>query len=100
MSFLLGPLNQFAQIAQYNGAEIQVSYYPSLVTGKDNVYMIRAKMEILSAKSGLKLNDVCNTKIDRPIQAGDTFFCDINTNVQVPSSSLNGGVLTIDAIYE
>ncbi|MBR5239636.1 MAG: S-layer homology domain-containing protein [Clostridia bacterium] len=100
MSFLLGPINEMAKIAQYNGAEIQVSYYPSLVVRNNNVYVIRAKMEILSAKDGLKLNDVCNTKIDRPIKAGDTFFCDINTNVQVPSTALNGGVLTIDAIYE
>ncbi len=100
MAFLLTPLNEMAQIAEYNGAKIQISYYPSLVVRNNNVYMIRAKIEILSAKSGLKLNDVCLTKIDRPIKTGDTFFCDINTNVQVPSTSLNGGVLTIDAIYE
>lgn len=100
MSFLLNPLNQMAQIAKYNGAEVQFSYYPSMVIRKDNVYVMRVKMEILSAKDGLKLNDVCKTEIDRPIKAGDTFFCDINTNEQVPSTALNGGVLTIDAIYE
>ncbi len=100
MAFLLGPINQMAKIAEANGAQIQVSYYPSLIMGKDNVYIMRVRMEILSAKDGLTLKDICNTKLDRPIKAGDKFFCDINTNVQVPSTSINGSVMTIDAIYE
>ncbi len=100
MSFLLNPLHEMVIIAQHNGAEIQVSYYPSLVMRKNNVYVIRAQIEILSAKDGLTLEDVCLTKVNRPIKAGDKFFCDINTNEQVPSTSVNGGVLTIDAIYE
>ena len=100
MSFLLNPLHDFAIIAQHNGAEIQISYYPSLVMRKDNVYVMRAQIEILSAKDGLTLEDVCLTKVNRPIKAGDKFFCDINTNAQVPSANFNGGMLTIDAIYE
>ena len=100
MTFLLGPVNQMAKIAEAKGAEIQISYYPSLVMGKDNVYIIRARMEILSAKNGLTLKDICNTKLDRPIKTGDVFFCDINTNVQVPSTSINGAVMSVDAIYE
>lgn len=99
-SFLLNPLHEMAMIAQHNGAEIQISYYPSLVVRKDNVYVMRAQIEILSAKDGLTLEDVCLTKVNRAIKAGDKFFCDINTNVKVPSTSFNGGVLTIDAIYE
>jgi len=100
MSFLLNPLHDFAIIAQHNGAEIQISYYPSLVMRKDNVYVMRAQIEILSAKDGLTLEDICLTKVNRPIKAGDKFFCDINTNAQVPSANFNGGMLTIDAIYE
>ena len=99
-SFLLGPLNEMAKIAHEKGADLKISYYPSLVMGKDNVYIMRVKMEVVAAENGLNLKDVCNTDIDRFIKAGDVFFCDINTNVQAPSTSINGSVLTIDAIYE
>lgn len=100
MSFLLHPLNEMAKAAKAKGAEIQITYYPSLVAGKDNVYMMRVKMEILSATAGMTLKDICNTEILRPIKAGDVFFCDINTNEKVPSTAFNSSTLTIDAIYE
>ncbi len=99
-ALLLNPLNEFCQIAEYNGAKIKIHYYPSLVQGKDHVYVMRVKLEIVSAESGLKINDVCNTNLTRPIKTGDVFFCDLNTNVTIPSSNSNGGMLTIDAIYE
>ena len=100
MSFLLHPVNQFCQIAEEKGAKINIHYYPSLVQGKDNVFTMRVKLEVVSVNGDLALSDVCNTKLTRKIKAGDSFFCDINTNAKVPSTSLNGGVLTIEKIYE
>lgn len=99
-SFLLGSVNQFCQIAKAKGAELNIHYYPSLVLGKDNVFTMRVKVEVVSVKSGLSLNDVCKASVDRPLQAGDTFFCDLNTNVKVPSTKLSGEALSIDNIIE
>lgn len=100
MNFLLSPLNQFCQIAKANGAQLNIHYYPSLVMGKDNVYTIRAKVEVVSAENDLNLSDVCKTSVDRAIKTGDTFFCDINTNAKVPSPSVSGSTLSIEKIYE
>lgn len=100
MSFLLHPINQFCQIAKANGAELNIHYYPSLVLGKDNVFTMRVKVEVVSVKAGLSLKDVCKASVDRELKAGDTFFCDLNTNVKVPSTSASGEALSIDKIYE
>lgn len=97
-SFLLHPINEFCQIAQANGASIKIHYYPSLVLGKNNVYTMRVKLEVVSANAGLTLKDICNTNVDRALKAGDSFFCDLNTNEQVPSATINGAVLSIDKI--
>lgn len=99
-SFLLGPINEFCQIAKAKGGEIKIHYYPSLVLGKSNVYTMRVKLEVISAASGATLKDICNTKVDRAIQAGDVFFCDLNTNVPVPSTKLGGEALSIDKIID
>ncbi len=100
MSFLLYPINQFCQIAKAKGAELKIHYYPSLVLGKDNVFTMRVKVEVVSVKDGLSLKDVCKASVDRDLKAGDTFFCDLNTNVKVPSTSASGEALSIDKIYE
>ncbi|MBO5408864.1 MAG: S-layer homology domain-containing protein [Clostridia bacterium] len=99
-SFLLNPLNQFCQIAAHNGAQIKIHYYPSLVQSKDKVYVMRVKLEVVSAQPGQLINDICLTELTRPIKAGDVFFCDLNTNEQIPSANYNGGKITIDKIYE
>ncbi len=100
MSFLLNPINQFCQIAKAKGAELKIHYYPSLVLGKENVFTMRVKVEVVSVKDGLTLKDVCKASVDRNLKAGDTFFCDLNTNVKVPSTSASGEALSIDKIYE
>lgn len=99
-SFLLGYLNDFCKIAEHNGAKIKIHYYPSLVQSKDNKYTIRVKMEVVSCDAGLALNDIANTKLTRKIKAGDSFFCDINTNEKIPSTAIEAGKLTIEKIYE
>ena len=99
-SFLLGPINQFCQIAKAKGGEIKIHYYPSLVLGKDNVYTMRVKLEVVSVKEGTSLKDICKASVNRALKAGDVFFCDLNTNVQVPSTKLDGTALSIDKIFE
>ncbi|MBQ7950795.1 MAG: S-layer homology domain-containing protein [Clostridia bacterium] len=99
-SFLLNPINEFCQIAQANGASIKIHYYPSLVLGKNNVYTMRVKLEVVSANAGLTLKHICKTNVDRAIKAGDSFFCDLNTNEQVPSKTVSGATLSIDKIIE
>lgn len=100
MAFLLNPLNEFCQIAAANGAQLNVHYYPSLIAGQDNVYILRVKVEVVSATEGLTLKDVCNTSLNRTLKAGDSFFCDINTNEKVPSATDSGAAFTVEKIYE
>lgn len=100
-SFFLKPINQFCQIAQENGAKIKIHYYPSLCAAKDDVYILRVKMDIVSVSSGVdNLNDIVNTTLSRNIKAGDSFFLEINSHAKIPSTGINGGVLTVDKIFE
>ena len=92
-SFFLRPILEFCEIASYNGAEIQISYFPSLSLQKNDVYTMRVELEVLSVTSAKNLKDICKTELDRPIKAGDKFFCDLNSNAPIPSQSINGGVI-------
>lgn len=84
---VVGGLNAF-------GAEVSITFYPSLVVEYENGYAMKVKVKILSAEEGKDFDDVFPNVItgSKPeIKAGQEFYATIAT-----ANKLNGMYITVD----
>lgn len=91
--------------AYEKGSIIYIDFYPTLSLRYDDLTeAFRVKLTVDSAFEGMKLSDVLPLKegvADRVLSAGDSLWCDINTNSStIGKLYIDYTIMTIDQIVE
>lgn len=72
------------------GADVDITYYPSLVCESEKGYVIRLKITVRSTKGSKTFNDVFASDVanDMPLSTGDTFYADLATGIKLQGLNL------------
>lgn len=96
---------QLTGVAYANGADVKITYYPSLVCRTDNGYVMKVKVEVLAYEDGKTFDDVFKNTISGPKPALEDFpvmFLTLATGSEISGIVIprdNAIFTSIDYIY-